>query len=172
MNILHQPRRMRAHSPREQPASVALWYPQSKWRCLACPWARLGWFPFSIPWFSGVPATYVSCLSHWIATPLCLCTGVLPVWFPYRGKFCSNAAIYPRFLVWLGFNSHSWNNIPYTLPDELSHCVSVYVNVILRGYPEHIPVPVVKKSWSMDSDWSDQHWIDLSTGTSCLSFCL
>ena len=44
----------------------------------------------------------------------------------------------------LGFKSHSGNNIPYTLPEEISQNVCVYVNVILRGYPEHIPVCVIK----------------------------
>jgi hypothetical protein len=59
-------------------------------------------------------------------------------------QFCANAAIHPRFLVWVGFNSHSGNNIAYTLPDELSHRVRVYIKVILRGYPEHIPVRLIK----------------------------
>ena len=55
-------------------------------------------------------------------------------------QFCAYAAIYPR----LGCYSHSGNNIPYTLPDELSHRVRVNVNVILWGYPEHIPVCLIK----------------------------
>jgi hypothetical protein len=45
---------------------------------------------------------------------------------------------------WVGFNTHSGNNIPYTLPDELHHCICVYVNVIFSGYPEHFPVRVIK----------------------------
>ena len=53
-------------------------------------------------------------------------------------KFCH------LFLIWVGFNSHSGYNISYTLPDELSHRIHVFVNVILRGYPEHIPVCVIK----------------------------
>jgi hypothetical protein len=59
-------------------------------------------------------------------------------------QFCTNSAIYPRFLIWVGFNSHSGNNIRYTLPDELSHRDSVYVDVILRGFPEYIPVCMIK----------------------------
>ena len=61
-----------------------------------------------------------------------------------RFQFCTNAAIYPRFLFWLGFNSHCGYNISYTLPNELSHRISVFVNIILRGYAEHIPVRVIK----------------------------
>jgi hypothetical protein len=61
--------------------------------------------------------------------------------------FNHNAAIYPRLLVWVGFNSHSGNNIPYTFPDELSHRVRVYVNVIVRGYPEHIPDQNNLETW-------------------------
>ena len=56
-------------------------------------------------------------------------------------QFCANAAIYPRFLFWVCFNSHRGNNRPYTLPDELSHIVRVNVNVILRGYPGTYPSP-------------------------------
>ena len=48
-----------------------------------------------------------------------------------RFKFCVNAAIYPRFLVRVGFNSHSGYNISH-LPDELSPRNCVFVNVILR----------------------------------------
>ena len=40
-------------------------------------------------------------------------------------QFCTNTAINPRFLVREGFNSHSGNNISYTLPDNLSHRVSI-----------------------------------------------
>jgi hypothetical protein len=35
-----------------------------------------------------------------------------------RFQFCANAAIYPRFLVKVGFNNHSGYNISYTLPDK------------------------------------------------------
>ena len=59
-------------------------------------------------------------------------------------KVCANSAIYPQFLFCVGFNRHSGNNIPYTLPDELSYNVFVYVNVILRDYLEHIPVHMIK----------------------------
>ena len=109
---------------------------------------------------------------HWIVTPLCLCTDVLPVWLPYEGnnytvysaifpdtlswlnavtrtQFCAYAAIYPRFLVWVGLNSHSGYNISYTLPDELSHRIRV-LDVILRGYPECIPVAWSKQSWHFE----------------------
>jgi hypothetical protein len=61
-----------------------------------------------------------------------------------RFQFSANAAIYLWFLVLVGFNSHSGNDIPYTLPDELSHCVIVYINDIIQGYTEHIPVHVIK----------------------------
>ena len=59
-------------------------------------------------------------------------------------QFCMNATIYPRFLIRVGFNSLSRYNISYTLPDKLSHRFRVLVDVILRGYTEHIPVCVVK----------------------------
>ena len=58
--------------------------------------------------------------------------------------FCTNAAICPWFLGWVILNSQLGINIPYTLPDELSYCVRVSVNFILRGYPEHIPARVIK----------------------------
>ena len=48
-------------------------------------------------------------------------------------QFCTNAAIYPRFLIWVGFNSHRGNSIRYTLPDER---VRVHVDVVQPGtYP-------------------------------------
>jgi hypothetical protein len=54
-----------------------------------------------------------------------------------RFQFCQNAAI-DGFWYGLVFNSHSGNNIPYTLSDEL------YVNVFLRVYLDHIPVHVIE----------------------------
>ena len=62
-------------------------------------------------------------------------------------QFCVNAAIYPQFLFRVGFNSHSGYNISYTLPDKLSHRISVFVYFVLGGYPEHIPVHVIKTIW-------------------------
>ena len=59
-------------------------------------------------------------------------------------QFCANAAINPQFLVREGFNSHSGYNISYILPYKLAHRVSVYVNIIVCGYPEHIPVHVIE----------------------------
>ena len=44
-----------------------------------------------------------------------------------RFQFYANAAIYARFLVRVGFNSHSGYNICYTLPDKLSHHIRVFV---------------------------------------------
>ena len=41
------------------------------------------------PWLYVNPATYVLSLSRWIATPLCLCTDVFPVWLLYRGNNCT-----------------------------------------------------------------------------------
>ena len=59
-------------------------------------------------------------------------------------QFCANTAVYPRFLVGVGFNSHSGYNISYTLPDKLSHRIRAFVDVILGGYPEPIPVHMTK----------------------------
>jgi hypothetical protein len=51
-----------------------------------------------------------------------------------------NAAIYPWFLVWVCFNRHCRNNILYALPNEPGDRVSIFVDVIPRRGPEHIPV--------------------------------
>jgi hypothetical protein len=120
---------MENESPQEWAMSAALCYPQSGHRrCLACPGARCrcsrcGWFSLCDPWLSVDPATYLSSLSCWNVTPLCLCTVVLPIWLAYGGnnytfvfnhipshlavvkygysrfQFCTNSAIYRWFLV-------------------------------------------------------------------------
>jgi hypothetical protein len=116
-------------------------------------------FPFVVRWLSVDPATYVLCLSRWIATPLCLCTDIWHVCLHFRGNnytvcirpyssrlaifkcggllfhFCANAAIYPQFWVWVGFNSYCGHNISYSFPVKLSHRIHVFVNIILPGYP-------------------------------------
>ena len=95
-------------------------------------------------------------------------TDVFPVWLPYEGNNYT-VCIWPYSQspchVWMrcftlsvlrkcchlstvsgriGF-SHSGYNIPYTLPDKLSHRILVFVcYVILWGYLEHIPVHVIK----------------------------
>ena len=50
-----------------------------------------------------------------------------------RFQFCANAVIYSQFLVWVGFNRHIGYNIAYTIPDELSYRIRVFVDVILRA---------------------------------------
>ena len=59
-------------------------------------------------------------------------------------QFCVNAAIDPQFLVRVDFYSHSGPNISCTVLDNLSHRNSLFVNIILGGYPKHIPVCVIK----------------------------
>jgi hypothetical protein len=61
-----------------------------------------------------------------------------------RFQFCANAAINPRFLVREGFNGHRGCDISDALANKLSHQVSVYINVSVLGYPEHIPVNVME----------------------------
>ena len=56
-----------------------------------------------------------------------------------RFQFCVNVAIYPRFLVRVGFNRHRGNNIPNTLNDELSHRVCVYVKCYSQRLPGTFP---------------------------------
>ena len=72
--------------------SVAPYCPQSAQRsCLIClrerhQCPRLGWYYFLNQWLSVDPAAYVSCLSRWIATLLCLYTDALLVWLPCGGN--------------------------------------------------------------------------------------
>ena len=135
-----------------------------KARC-RCP--RRGWFSLCSLCLPVDPATYVLFLSRRIATPLCLyiptfglfdclTEGITTLFvfchIPSHDamvkcncfQFCVNSAIYPRFLVRVGLNSHSGYHISYTLPDKLSLRISVFVYVVLGGYPEHIPVHVIK----------------------------
>ena len=55
-----------------------------------------------------------------------------------RFQFCANAAINSQYLVGEGFNSHRGYNITDALSNKLTHRISVYINIILRGYREHI----------------------------------
>ena len=59
-------------------------------------------------------------------------------------QFCTNAAINTRFLVVEGFNRHRGYHITEALANKLAHRISVYINVIVRCYPEHIPVHVIE----------------------------
>ena len=56
-------------------------------------------------------------------------------------QFCANAAIYPRFLVREGFNSHRGYNITDALANKLSRRVSVYMSMLLSGLPRTYPSP-------------------------------
>ena len=153
---------------------MALCYPQSgRRRCLACPDARCrcpqcGWLSFVIR--DGLSTvTHTSCVCavelrlYFASIPTfclfdCLKEGITTLFVfnrtpshltmvKFNGpccQFCVNAAIYPQFLVRVGFRSHSGYNISYTLFDKLSHRISVFVNVIIRGYQESIPVRMIK----------------------------
>ena len=80
------PWRMSAHSLcklRGPALEAESCYPRSRQRrCIVYLGARRqspqrGWLSLYNPWLSGVPATYVLCLSHWIETPICPCTVIL-----------------------------------------------------------------------------------------------
>ena len=60
-----------------------------------------------------------------------------------RFQFCVNAVINPRFLVGGGFISRRGYNITDALANKLAHRISVYINVVVRRYLEHIPVHVI-----------------------------
>ena len=61
-----------------------------------------------------------------------------------RFQFCANAALNQRFLVGEGFNICRGYNIPDALANKLAHRISVYINVVVRRYPEYIPVHVIE----------------------------
>jgi hypothetical protein len=136
-----------------------------------CP--RRGWLSLYKPWLSGVPATCVSCLNLWIATPLCLKEVHVASYLAMvkcgdlRSQFYANADIYPRFLVWMNCNRHCRNNYLMNLVTE-SVCMSILFPEATRNISQSA---WSKQSWSKDSDWSDQRWTVLTTGASCLSFC-
>ena len=50
--------------------------------------------------------------------------------------------------------------------------VSVYTSMLFLAATQNISQSAwSKQSWSVDSNWSDQRWIVLSTGTSCFEWC-
>ena len=53
-------------------------------------------------------------------------------------QFHANAAINPRF------NSCCGYDIAKALANELAHRISVFINVVVRRYEEHIPVHVIE----------------------------
>ena len=129
LNVLHQPRKTRAHSSWERTTSAALFYPQSGWRrCLTCGKQDVGvldvaGFPFVIDdclphmscvWAVELRLHFVSVLTFCLFD--CLTEGIITL-FVFNHipshlvmvkcggshlQFCANAAIYPWFLVWVG----------------------------------------------------------------------
>jgi hypothetical protein len=61
-----------------------------------------------------------------------------------RFQFCANAAINPWFLVGECFNRRCGYNITDALANKLAHRISLFINVVVRRYAEHIPVHVIE----------------------------
>ena len=60
-----------------------------------------------------------------------------------RFQFCTNAAINPRFLIGECFNRRYGYNITDAIANKVAHRISVYINVVVRHYLEHITVHVI-----------------------------
>jgi hypothetical protein len=70
---------------------------------------------------------------------------MFPVTLPWlKAVFRANAAINPRFLVWVCFNRCCGYNIADALSNELAHRISVFVSVDVGRSVEHIPIHVIE----------------------------
>ncbi|CDQ91264.1 unnamed protein product, partial [Oncorhynchus mykiss] len=78
-----------------------------------------------VPLHDCVPLVVDSSTKKYSFISLCLKPEMWQKVAKFKGAEYFRKALYPQFLVCVGFNSHRGYNITYTLPDELSH-VSVY----------------------------------------------